>query len=616
MATTATGLGALLAAIVVALMVISAVAGWLADATTGIGDPDSMMRLVEVRDFLAGQGWYDLVQHRLAPPLGVVMHWSRYVDAPIAGLISLASLFVDRVSAETFAVNVWPPLLLAPFALGLVAVVHRFAGWTASFLTLLLLGMSPSVLILFRPGDIDHHNVQAVLLVWLIAGLVRADRSKRWAAVAGLTAATSLAIGLETLPAVMLAVAGLIAAWIHDGDRWRAGLITYALTLAAATALHFLATVPPDRWLVPACDALSPVYLSTAALGGLGLSAIAWLFRGRNDGMPGLLMRGGALLTLASFLVALVALAFPACLAGPYGDVDPRLWSIWLDHVSEAQGVVATALDAPWRLPLVLAPFAATAACLLGLRLTPRPDRPAYAILLAILCGSVLLGCVQLRGLVGAQVLASAGLGITAAGLFRLTAGRDDIRAVLTRWSWALATPVVWLLAGEALVPADPDEAGEATMQACRTTFADVLAPLEPAVVAATSNFGSHLLYRTPHAVLAAPYHRDGAGILAVDALLTAADGQAEMTATGASYLAVCLGDPELALIAERAPKGLAARLIAGERPEFLASVVERGPALILTPVEAVRKPTGADGSVTGSLPVRPGLGLRGGFAD
>ena len=41
------------------------------------------MRLVEVRDLIAGQGWFDLTQHRLDPP-GVSMHWSRVIDAPLA----------------------------------------------------------------------------------------------------------------------------------------------------------------------------------------------------------------------------------------------------------------------------------------------------------------------------------------------------------------------------------------------------------------------------------------------------------------------------------------------------------------------------------------------------
>ena len=48
---------------------------------------DDAMRLVEVRDFLAGQGWFDLTQYRLSPPDGVPMHWSRLIDLPLAALI-------------------------------------------------------------------------------------------------------------------------------------------------------------------------------------------------------------------------------------------------------------------------------------------------------------------------------------------------------------------------------------------------------------------------------------------------------------------------------------------------------------------------------------------------
>ena len=50
-------------------------------------DTDDAMRLVQVRDLLAGQGWFDMVQHRLMPPEGASMHWSRLVDAPLAALI-------------------------------------------------------------------------------------------------------------------------------------------------------------------------------------------------------------------------------------------------------------------------------------------------------------------------------------------------------------------------------------------------------------------------------------------------------------------------------------------------------------------------------------------------
>src|SRR3954452_14790108 len=41
-------------------------------------DTDDAMRLVQVRDLLAGQSWFDLTATRLDPP-GTLMHWSRVV---------------------------------------------------------------------------------------------------------------------------------------------------------------------------------------------------------------------------------------------------------------------------------------------------------------------------------------------------------------------------------------------------------------------------------------------------------------------------------------------------------------------------------------------------------
>ena len=57
-------------------------------------------------------------------------------------------------------------------------------------------------------------------------------------------------------------------------------------------------------------------------------------------------------------------------------------------------------------------------------------------------------------------------------------------------------------------------------------------------------------------------------------------------------------------MAAERAPNGLAARLIAGERPAALKVVNADADVLVLQPA--------ADAMVTGSLPDRPSvLGLR-----
>ena len=52
-------------------------------------DPDDAMRLLEVRDWLGGQGFYDVWQHRLAGG-AFSMHWSRLVDMPLAAVMLIA----------------------------------------------------------------------------------------------------------------------------------------------------------------------------------------------------------------------------------------------------------------------------------------------------------------------------------------------------------------------------------------------------------------------------------------------------------------------------------------------------------------------------------------------
>jgi hypothetical protein len=72
-------------------------------------DGDDVMRLVQVRDLLAGQGWFDLHQYRLGPDGGTLMHWSRIPDIPIIVLTGLFDLFLPQDMALAWAISVWPP---------------------------------------------------------------------------------------------------------------------------------------------------------------------------------------------------------------------------------------------------------------------------------------------------------------------------------------------------------------------------------------------------------------------------------------------------------------------------------------------------------------------------
>ena len=83
-------------------------------------DADSLLRLVQVRDLVAGQGWYDLIQHRLQPPAGLDMHWSRLLDAPM--------LLLSRLFGEHAMLYLWPLSLVGGFLAATVAVSVRVGG--------------------------------------------------------------------------------------------------------------------------------------------------------------------------------------------------------------------------------------------------------------------------------------------------------------------------------------------------------------------------------------------------------------------------------------------------------------------------------------------------------
>ena len=57
-------------------------------ATLRLPDTDDVVRLQQIRDWLGGQRWGDLTQHRLGPLPGLPMHWSRLADlsSPGSGL--------------------------------------------------------------------------------------------------------------------------------------------------------------------------------------------------------------------------------------------------------------------------------------------------------------------------------------------------------------------------------------------------------------------------------------------------------------------------------------------------------------------------------------------------
>src|SRR3982751_1071839 len=240
----------------------------------GLGDTDDNMRIMQVRGLLHGQGWYDLRQHHLNPPVGFNIHWSRLVDLPIAGLILGLRPVFGGPGGERWAVAIAPllPYLLLLFSLALTA--RRLLGPSAYALAFLTLFFAGSTHGMFMPARIEHHGWELALLSLSVAAIADPKRV-RGGLVLGISSALSLAIGLEMI--IYLAVLGVtvVLFWVDDAaeqDRLRA----YAVSLGGGIAFAFLALASYDN-RNPVCDALSPVWLSDALLGSALMYLLAWL---------------------------------------------------------------------------------------------------------------------------------------------------------------------------------------------------------------------------------------------------------------------------------------------------------------------------------------------------
>jgi hypothetical protein len=548
---------------------------------------DDAMRLVQVRDWLGGQAWFDLTQYRLDPPGGVVMHWSRLVDVPIALLIRLGETALPPASAERVAAVVWPAMLLLGFLIGVVWLARELAGDAAARLAVIFAALMAPVLQHFRPGALDHHNLQLVLMLWTVALLIR--ERPRDAAIAGAVCALSLAIGQELAPVIATCAGMVTLRWIVRGDESRPATIAFAWTFAAMTALLFVATVAPARYAVATCDALSLVQMLGAGIGGFGLALLAALVRSATTAWR---LAGAA--ALGAVLAAMIAIGFPACLGDPYAFLDPRLSTLWLSNVAEARSIAGLVRDLPQEVVLYYAlPVVGVA---LGLYRSWREQdlRWPWAMATAVLAMATLIALWQVRGCAAANALA---LAMVPAALLRGLQGRGERevffgmgRAVLV--AALLLNPITLLGIGKAsawtmmrATGTHPPAVLSDGPGTCRKP-ADYapLARLPRGLALGFIDAGPLILMETPHAVLAAPYHRNITGNAAMlDVFLAVPDeAVSRLAALGMDYLAFCPGSPERHNYTAAAPEGLAAALGRGEIPVGFERIALEGTELMV----------------------------------
>jgi len=533
-------------------------------------DTDDAMRAVQVRDLLAGQSWFDMSAYRLDPPHGVFSHWSRIVDAPLAGLELILRLFLSPPAAELAARFLFP--------LALLAALFSLSPWVARgldakanpALAVLLALLSGALFTQFLPGRIDHHAPQIVLLMAAAGCFLRGlDASEaRWMAPASLAMALAMAISLENLPFFAVMLLALPLLFVIASERMRAPLAWFAASCALAFPATYAATVAPSRYGLAACDAYSAPHVASLAAGVAGLAALAAL-------SPRLCSVAWRALAVGLAGVAVGATFFkiaPQCVGDPLGGVDPLVRELWLSHVTEALPLWRSWTKAPGAVIATAVPVSlAFLAALWRVARARGLARRRWGVALGLIGMGFALGFFwQVRIFTSVTPFAMAALIGVASGLAERLGGgfMPATRALVAVTACILMSPVG--LAALLPTPAQA-KADEKSERACLAP--EALAPLRnlpPGRFAASFDFGPYVLAYTPHSVFAGPYHRDNRGNrLVIDAFL--AEGpQAEtiLRDAGATLILWCAYEP--VGFAGRAPNGLGARLSRGEPPDWL----------------------------------------------
>lgn len=546
----------------------------------GFRDPDDAMRLQQVRDWLSGQPFLDVSQHRVNPPFGGPMHWSRIVDAPIAAMILIMRPLIGHSLAEVVACSAVPLLLLGTLA----GVVHRaaarVAGASTAMLAPILLLITPTILVQFGPLRIDHHGWQILMAAIALAGAMD-PQARRGGVTAGAAMAVWLQISSEGLPYAALFAAVLALRQWRDRDEI-ARFVGYALTLGGG-ALLLLASLRGMPPLIQAqCDALSAAYVWPLLAFALVTPLVFHITRPASARGRFFAAGSGALAAAALFVIT----GRPCLTGDPFQALGPVAYKLWYLHVMEGRPIWEQGRSMMGL--IMLPPLAGLAGSLMAARASESAkERDRWLAVALLLIGSTLIAMLVMRAMSVAHVLALPGLAWLMLRLFcRAQQQSATLPRVLASSSVALLTPAALCALWIAATASADDQKDKAATPEGECRSAKVLAPLRQlprSTLFAPLDMGPDILIRTPHYVVGTAHHRNAAGITAVVEAFTAPPAKARAilsalnSGKGPDYVVTCPSLNEFRHYADEHRGSLASMLDKGTQPEWLKPVRLRG---------------------------------------
>ncbi|MEO0589273.1 MAG: hypothetical protein AAFZ11_01800 [Pseudomonadota bacterium] len=560
-------------AIVSALLVL---VNWPSITQLRFPDPDDTMRLIQVRDLLAGQGWFDVTQYRVdAASGGVAMHWSRLVDLPLALVILVLTPFVGSASAQVAALVITPLITLGAAMMLAARIAWRLLGDEETTLTALIMVVCVPVVFQLGPMRIDHHGWQLVCALAAMNGLVARSQTAG-GRVIGAALAVWLTISIEGLLLAAAIFAVLALRWLRDrAQRWL--LVSAIQSLAITSAGLFVLTRGLGDMAVY-CDALSGLHIAMFLWGALVLSVL-----GRLEPLPFAVLVGGFVAAAGGALAMLLTMAPQCATGGGFAELDPLVHEHWFVNVKEGMPIWHQTFEVA--LQYAVTPLLGLYAAMhLASRSSDWLRRfwGDYAIILGV---AFVISILVARAGAVACLIAAPPLA------WQINRWLKAIRTMdrpLPRIGALLALacallPTLPLSLSALALPAQASVAGGQSagktslkMSNCRIEdSADILNALAPGEVFAPLDIAPKLLLVSHHSVIATSHHRGDAGmrVMIATALGSSAEARETLSLRQSRYVALCPGLTEANNYARTAKDGFVADLQNGRVPDWLEPI-------------------------------------------
>jgi hypothetical protein len=395
------------------------------------------------------------LQHRMNPPVGGDMHWSRIVDLPLAaGILLLTPLFGAHL-AETVTLTLVPLLLLGATMAAVAVAARPLLGSSGGLLAAVLVMLMPSLVHQLGPMRIDHHGWQIAMGASCLAALV-AGQGWRSGVAAGIAASAWVHVSAEALPYIGAIGALLGVRYLLSEDE-KLRFLSYLASLAGCSLALFLLTRPSAEWAVPKCDALSAPFLlpflAAAALAGAGaMLPLARFLWGRAI-VLGVAGAGAALLLVK---------VGGACAGGPFGTLEPIVRSFWYLNVLEGLPIWQQRL--PTLIGIVWTPLIGAVGTFYGWRAAKGREAAAWASVALLLASATGVALLVQRAEALAHLYALPGCAWLLVTLLRRVArlSQAAARIPLTVMVFLMPSPAAAMIGGtfldpSALVPSDEE---------------------------------------------------------------------------------------------------------------------------------------------------------------